>query len=110
MLWCSRVSMQTLVFCGAPCLPAGRYLSVETGTNLQQAVALPAMAEWLARGSPFAADEILSLFENNSPLLRDNPYALGVPLNTLRALRSDWRVFRRFCGVNGYSPLPSSPL
>ena len=32
-----------------------------------------------------------------------------MPLNTLRALRSDWRVFLRFCGINGYSPLPSSP-
>lgn len=73
------------------------------------AAAIPASPEWKARGAPFTPAEILSLFEGNSPLLRDNPYALGVPPNTLRALRSDWRMFLRFCGLNDYSPLPSSP-
>ena len=73
------------------------------------AASVPATVEWIARGSPFTPEEIVSLFESTSPLLRDNPYALGAPLNTLRALRSDWRVFLRFCGLNGYSPLPSSP-
>ena len=72
------------------------------------AASVPATVEWIARGSPFTPEEIVSLFENTSPLLRDNPYALGAPLNTLRALRSDWRVFLRFCGLNGYLPLPSS--
>jgi len=67
-------------------------------------VAIAATSGWMARGAPFAPEKDPSLHP------RDNPYALGVPLNTLRALRSDWRVFRRFCGVNGYSPLPSSPL
>ena len=73
------------------------------------AASVPATVEWIARGSPFTPEEIVSLFESTSLLLRDNPYALGVPLNTLRALRSDWRVFLRFCGLNGYLPLPSSP-
>jgi hypothetical protein len=53
---------------------------------------LPPSNGWRAV-PPLRPEEILSLFENNSPLVRDNPYALGVPLNTLRALRSDWRVF-----------------
>jgi hypothetical protein len=70
---------------------------------------VPATVEWMARGAPFTHEEILALFESRSLLLRDNPYALGVPLNTLRALRSDWRMFLRFCGINGYPPLPSSP-
>ncbi|MGC2460422.1 MAG: hypothetical protein WA446_05500 [Steroidobacteraceae bacterium] len=85
-------------------------VNLEAGVAFEpSAVAAPATVEWLARGAPFTAEEILSLFESNSPLLADNPYALGVPLNTLRALRSDWRVFLRFCGMNGYSPLPSTP-
>ena len=85
-------------------------VNIETDATFEpKAVTVPASVEWMARGAPFTPEEILSLFENNSPLLRDNPYALGVPLNTLRALRSDWRVFLRFCGINGYSPLPSSP-
>jgi integrase len=73
------------------------------------AASVPAIVEWIARGSPFTPEEIVSLFESTSPLLRDNPYALGAPLNTLRALRSDWRVYLRFCDTNGYCPLPSSP-
>src|ERR1700730_12186940 len=63
----------------------------------------------MARGAPFTPHEILFLFESHSPLLRDTPYALGVPVNTLRALRSDWRMFLRFCGQNGFLPLPASP-
>jgi len=38
---------------------------------------VPAAVEWMARGAPFTSEEILSLFEGNSPLLRDNPYAPG---------------------------------
>ena len=90
-------------------LPCGVIASMEPDTALQSAIALPATVEWMARGAPFTPEEILSLFESTSPLLRDNPYALGVPLNTLRALRSDWRVYLRFCGTNCYLPLPSSP-
>jgi integrase len=83
---------------------------VETDTLMpSSAPAVSATVEWMARGVPFSHEEILGLFEGDSPLLRENPYALGVPLNTLRALRSDWRTFLRFCGINGYSPLPSSP-
>jgi integrase len=82
---------------------------VETHTVPQQTDCLPRPAEWLPPGAPFTLPEIYALFENNSPVLRDNPYALGVPINTLRALRSDWRVFLRFCGMNGFFPLPSSP-
>jgi len=83
-------------------------LSGETDIASPQAAVLPKQ-EWLLGGAPFTSEQILSLFENGSPLLRDNPYALGVPLNTLRALRSDWRMFLRFCSANGYAPLPSSP-
>jgi site-specific recombinase XerD len=83
---------------------------VEIDTLIQSKTpSVPATVEWMARGAPFTREEILALFENTSPLLRDNPYALGVPLNTLHALRSDWRMFLRFCGINGYPPLPSSP-
>jgi integrase len=83
---------------------------VEIDTLMQSnAPTVPATVEWMARGAACTHEEILALFESDSPLLRDNPYALGVPLNTLRALRSDWRIFLRFCGINGYPPLPSSP-
>jgi integrase len=84
-------------------------LGVETLTAPQQSATLPATAEWLGAGTPFTLDEIHALFESNSPVLRDNPYALGLPVNTLRALRSDWRVFLRFCDLNGFLALPSSP-
>jgi site-specific recombinase XerD len=65
-------------------------------------------SEWIRRGAPFTPEEIRDLFEANSPLLRENPYALGLPWNTLRALRSDWRVFLRFCDRNAFLPLPAS--
>lgn len=80
---------------------------IETVTDHDLSV--PAQVEWLARGAAFTQAEILSLFESTSPLLRDNPYALGVPANTLRALQSDWRVFLRFCDRGGYLPLPAHP-
>jgi integrase len=82
---------------------------VETDALFQHESSVPATVEWLARGAAYTPDEILSLFESNSPLLRGNPYALGVPVNTLRALQSDWRVFIRFCDRNGYPPLPTAP-
>lgn len=84
-------------------------MALETDARQQSALTPPATAEWIARDCPFTSEEIRALFESTSPLLRDNPYALGVPLNTLRALRSDWRVYLRFCETNGYLPLPSSP-
>src|SRR5579863_6324070 len=84
-------------------------MPLETDARKQSALALPPTAEWIARDCRFTPEEILALFESASPLLRDNPYALGVPLNTLRALRSDWRVYLRFCETNGYLSLPSSP-
>jgi len=90
-------------------MPAERLVvTVETDTRFEP-TAVAAAVEWIARGAVFTPEEILSLFESNSPLLRDNPYALGLPQNTLRALRSDWRVFLRFCGMNSYPPLPSTP-
>jgi integrase len=82
---------------------------MEVDPTESQTLILPATVEWLARGAAFTPEEILCLFEGHSPLLRDNPYALGVPANTLRALRSDWRTFLRFCGENGFLPLPASP-
>jgi hypothetical protein len=65
--------------------------SVEGDATASHSLAAPATVEWLARSAAFALEEIRRLFESNSPRLPDNPYALGVPLNTLRALRSDWR-------------------
>src|SRR5580658_4276738 len=82
---------------------------MEIDPTESQALSLSATVEWLARGAAFTGEEILRLFESDSPLLRDNPYALGVPTNTLRALRSDWRMFLRFCGESGFRPLPASP-
>jgi site-specific recombinase XerD len=67
-------------------------------------------AELLAPLSSYTATEIERLFETDSPLLRGNPYALAAPQNTLRARRSDWRVFTRFCAARHYSPLPAAPI
>jgi site-specific recombinase XerD len=69
-----------------------------------------ATGELLARHSSYTALEIERLFEADSPLLRDNPYALAAPLNTVRARRSDWRVFLRFCLARHYTPLPAAPV
>ena len=49
------------------------------------------------------------MFEVDSPLLRNNPYALSAPANTQRARRSDWKVFLGFCAQRGYLPLPAAP-
>jgi integrase len=83
---------------------------VQTDALFQHESSEPTTVEWLARGAAFTPKEILSLFESDSPLLRGNPYALGLPLNTLRALQSDWRVFVRFCDRAGYPPLPADPV
>jgi len=69
-----------------------------------------AAGELLARHSSYMALEIERLFEVDSPLLRENPYALAAPLNTMRARRSDWRVFIRFCAQRHYTPLPAAPV
>jgi site-specific recombinase XerD len=66
--------------------------------------------ELLAPLSSYTATEIARLFETDSPLLRGNPYALAAPQNTMRARRSDWRVFTRFCTERHYTPLPASPF
>jgi integrase len=79
------------------------------GSAMLSASAPAVTPESVVRGVPFTPQEISSLFESHSALLRDNPYALGVPTSTLRALRSDWRIFLRFCNAQGYPPLPSSP-
>ena len=72
--------------------------------------ALPAApGELLVPGSSYTSTEIERLFERDSPLLRENPYALAAPLNTVRARRSDWRVFIRFCAERHYTPLPAAP-
>lgn len=69
----------------------------------------PVAGEWLAPQTPFTPLEINRLFEANSPLLRQNPYALSAPLNTQRARRSDWKVFTTFCAARQFLPLPASP-
>lgn len=69
-----------------------------------------AAGELLARHSSYTALEIERLFEAESPLLCENPYALAAPLNTMRARRSDWRVFIRFCVERHYTPLPAAPV
>ena len=70
----------------------------------------PAAGQLLARHSSYMASEIEQLFEADSPLLHENPYALAAPLNTMRARRSDWRVFIRFCAQRHYTPLPAAPV
>jgi integrase/recombinase XerD len=67
-------------------------------------------AELLAPLSPYSSFDIARLFETDSPLLQANPYALAAPQNTMRARRSDWRVFTRFCTERHYTPLPAAPL
>jgi len=69
-----------------------------------------AAGELLAPHSSYTASEIERLFEHDSALLRENPYALAAPLNTVRARRSDWRVFIRFCIARHYTPLPAAPV
>jgi integrase len=66
--------------------------------------------ELLAPHASYTVQEIERLFEADSPLLRENPYALAAPLNTVRARRSDWRVFIRFCAGRLYPPLPTAPV
>lgn len=65
--------------------------------------------ELLTRHTRHTTLEIERLFEADSALLRDDPYALSAPLNTVRARRSDWRVFTRFCAERQYLPLPAAP-
>jgi len=66
--------------------------------------------ELLAFDSPFTPGEIERLFESESPLLRESPYALSAPPNTVRARRSDWRVFIRFCVERHFTALPATPV
>ncbi|MGH9644643.1 MAG: tyrosine-type recombinase/integrase, partial [Terriglobales bacterium] len=64
----------------------------------------------LAARSSYTALEIEQLFEAGSPFLRGNPYALAAPINTMRARRSDWRVFIRFCAERHFTPWPAAPV
>jgi site-specific recombinase XerD len=66
--------------------------------------------ELLAPGSRFTLAEIARLFDADSPLLREDPYALAGPQNTVRARRCDWRAFSRFCAERHYTPLPAAPV
>ena len=74
------------------------------------APARSAAAELLSPLSSYTASEIERFFEEDSPLLRGNRYALAAPTNTMRARRSDWRVFIRFCAARHYAPLPAAPV
>jgi integrase/recombinase XerD len=85
-------------------------LHVESSPNPVVTSPAPTPAgELLAPHSSYTAAEIERLFESDSPLLRGNPYALAAPPNTVRARRSDWRVFVQFCAEHHYSPLPAAP-
>jgi site-specific recombinase XerD len=66
------------------------------------------LAELLAPASSLTFTEIERLFEEDSPLLIHDPYALSAPFNTMRARRSDWRVFCGFCRSRHFTPLPAS--
>jgi site-specific recombinase XerD len=65
-------------------------------------------SHWLERDAVFTPVETARLFEVDSPLLRNNPYALSAPANTQRARRSDWKVFTAFCAERNYLLLPAS--
>jgi hypothetical protein len=91
--------------------PSGPYYSVEFEPNAIANYARPGAAgELLAPGSRFTPHEIERLFEVDSPLIRENPYALAAPANTVRARGSDWHMFIRFCIERHYTPLPSAPV
>lgn len=77
---------------------------------IANSLSLDPAGELLAPGSRFTSAEIARLFEADSPLLREDPYALAGPPNTVRARRSDWRMFIRFCAERHYSPLPAAPV
>jgi integrase/recombinase XerD len=64
--------------------------------------------ELLAPGCAYTLHEIEQLFEADSPLLAADPYVLSAPENTIRARRSDWRVFCAFCRERHFNPLPAS--
>lgn len=66
--------------------------------------------EVLTPGSRFTLAEIERLFEVDSPLIREDPYALAGPPNTVRARRSDWRMFIKFCAERHYASLPAAPV
>jgi site-specific recombinase XerD len=80
------------------------------GNPIVPSTTLSAGVELLPPLSSYTATEIERLFESDSPLLRANRYALSAPPNTLRARRSDWRVFSRFCAERHYASLPAAPV
>jgi site-specific recombinase XerD len=66
--------------------------------------------ELLMPRSHFTLAETERLFEADSRLIGEDPYALAGPPNTVRARRSDWRMFMRFCAERHYMPLPAAPI
>lgn len=76
--------------------------------DIHTSLPVPARAELLAPGSAYSLDEIERLFEADSFLLRDDPYALSAPPNTMKARRADWRVFCAFCRQRHFTPLPAT--
>jgi site-specific recombinase XerD len=83
---------------------------MESGPQAVDRSTSPAAAGELLVRHSYMASEIERLFEADSPLLHENPYALAAPLNTMRARRSDWRMFIRFCSQRHYTPLPAAPV
>ncbi len=75
---------------------------------IESSLPVATAAELLAPGSAYTLRELERLFEGDSRLLRADPYILSAPENTMRARRSDWRVFCAFCRERHFSPLPAS--
>jgi hypothetical protein len=67
---------------------------MESGPQAVDRSTSPAAAGELLVRHSYMASEIERLFEADSPLLHENPYALAAPLNTMRARRSDVSVRR----------------
>jgi integrase/recombinase XerD len=83
---------------------------VKAPSNTIESSLAPAPAgELLAPHTSYTILDIERLFEADSALLGEDPYALAAPPNTVRARRSDWRVFTRFCAERQYLPLPAAP-
>ncbi len=79
-----------------------------TPPPIENSLTVAGTGELLAPGSPYSLAQIEQLFESDSLLLASDPYVLSAPENTMRARRSDWRVFCAFCRERHFTPLPAA--